>query len=168
VKKRFNIKKKLVEKFEHPYIYFTDSVIYDRAVEQALAAEFQKFEGVAFAVSSRALAEDGVPVTPLMQRLRNNYHPDRSGQIYLVYEPNWFVNGFDGLTVASTHGSPWSYDTFVPIVFAGGNIKPQVVLRRVYTVDVATTLAEIAGVKSPSGAVGVILPEVAEASLESQ
>jgi len=173
VKKRFNIKKKLVEKFEHPYIYFTDSVINDRtinlrAVEQALAAEFQKFEGVAFAVSSRALAEDGVPVTPLMQRLRNNYHPDRSGQIYLVYEPNWYVNSFDGLTVASTHGSPWSYDTFVPIVFAGGNIKPQVVLRRVYTVDVATTLAEIAGVKSPSGAVGVILPEVAEASLESQ
>jgi hypothetical protein len=61
MKERFNIKHKLVEKFEHPYIYFTDAVINDRtidlrAVEQALAAEFQKFKDVTFAVSSRALA----------------------------------------------------------------------------------------------------------------
>jgi arylsulfatase A-like enzyme len=58
------------------------------------------------------------------------------------------------------HGSPWPYDTFVPIIFAGHKLKPQTVSRRVHTVDVASTLANIVGAKPPSGASGEVLLEV--------
>jgi len=70
------------------------------------------------------------------------------------------INDFDGLTVASTHGSPWSYDTFVPVVFLVPGCAPQRVHRRVETVDVAPTLAALLGTKPPSGATGRVLPEV--------
>jgi arylsulfatase A-like enzyme len=90
----------------------------------------------------------------------NNFNPNRSGDIYLVFEPHWFINDFDGLQVSSTHGSPWRYDTFVPIAFAGMQISAQHVYRRVLTVDIAPTLTAFFGIKPPSGSIGVPLVEV--------
>ena len=95
-----------------------------------------------------------------MRAVLNNYHPDRSGDIYVVFEPESFINDMDGLSVTVTHGSPWRYDTFVPILFAGYGIKPQVVSRRVHTIDVALTLSIVAGTRPPSGATGDVLLEV--------
>jgi arylsulfatase A-like enzyme len=61
---------------------------------------------------------------------------------------------------ASTHGSPWRYDTLVPIVIAGKELEPLTVDRPVQTVDVAVTLAAFLGIKSPSGSTGLPLVEV--------
>ena len=95
-----------------------------------------------------------------MRSILRNFHPKRSGDIFLVFEPNIFINDFDGLEVASTHGSPWRYDTFVPVMFAGAGIQPQVVSRPVTPYDIAPTLAARLGVKPPSAAVGHPLVEV--------
>ena len=67
---------------------------------------------------------------------------------------------FDGLTVTVTHGSPWNYDNFVPVVFAGGKLAARRVYRPIETVDVAPTLSAIVGAKPPSGSRGAPLPEV--------
>ena len=61
---------------------------------------------------------------------------------------------------AGTHGSPWRYDTFVPVIFAGAGIEPQKVYREIHTIDVAPTLAAVAGTKPPSGTRGEVLVEV--------
>ena len=61
--------------------------------------------------------------------------------------------------MASAHGSPWSYDSHVPIIFAGAGIEPARIGRRVETVDVATTIAVYLGTKLPSGASGTALNE---------
>jgi hypothetical protein len=95
-----------------------------------------------------------------MRSVLNNYNPRRSGEIYVVFQPNWFINDFDGLAVAVTHGSPWRYDTFVPVIFAGTGLKPQRIYREVHTVDVAPTLSAAAGTKPPSGTRGKVLVEV--------
>ncbi len=71
---------------------------------------------------------------------------------------------FDGLKVAATHGAPWRYDTFVPVVFAGGKLTPGRVYRPIETVDIAPTLAAIVGAKSPSGSRSGPLPEVLQSS----
>ena len=92
--------------------------------------------------------------------MRRNFHPKRSGDIYLVFEPHVFINDFDGLTVAVTHGSPWRYDTFVPIMFAGAGLPPRQVSRAVTPYDIAETLASYLGIASPSASVGEPLGEV--------
>jgi len=119
-----------------------------------------KFPSVALAVSSTALREGGLPDNELYRAVTRNFHPKRSGDVFLVFEPNWFINDFDGLMVASTHGSPWNYDTHVPIVFVGPGLQPAVVQRKVHTVDIAATMAALLGTKRPSGAVGEPLVEV--------
>ena len=112
------------------------------------------------AVSSEALRSADLPEGDIYDAVVRNFHPKRSGDVFLVFEPNWFINDFDGLVVASTHGSPWNYDTFVPIVFAGHRIQASIVDRRVQTVDIAATLAAYLRIRMPSGSVGEPLEEV--------
>ena len=165
LKKQFGIDKELIIGYDHPYVYLNREVIKEynldlRQVEQAVAKELLQFEGIAQAISSSALRESNLPDTPLNQAILKNFNPSRSGDIYLVFEPHWFIRDFDGLEVAATHGSPWRYDTFVPIAFGGMDIPAQHIMRRVYTVDIAATLAAYLGVKPPSGSTGMILEEV--------
>jgi len=61
--------------------------------------------------------------------------------------------------VASTHGSPWNYDTYVPIVFAGAGLDNEIVTRKIHTVDIAPSLSAYVGAKPPSGSVGDVLSE---------
>jgi predicted AlkP superfamily pyrophosphatase or phosphodiesterase len=165
LKKQFGLGEELIEAFFQPYLYLNHDLIREKGldqaqVEQAVAAELLKFDGVAYAVSSTALRTDNLPDTLMMRSIMRNFHSKRSGDIYLVFEPNVFINDFDGLTVASTHGSPWRYDTFVPVIFAGAGLPSVTVSRPVTPYDVAPTLAAYLGMKPPSGAIGIPLPEV--------
>ncbi len=167
IKNKFGIKGKLIEGYDHPYIYLSNEVISNskidlQALEQTIVDELVRFPGVSTAVSSNALERGAVPDNFLTRAISNNYHPKRSGNVYVVFDPGWFINDLDGLSVSVVHGSPWPYDTFVPIIFAGYKLKPQTVSRRVHTVDVASTLANIVGSKPPSGASGNVLLEVVD------
>jgi hypothetical protein len=95
-----------------------------------------------------------------MRAVLHNHYPKRSGDVYVVFEPNVFISDFDGLTVAVTHGSPWTYDTYVPILFAGSGISAKRVNRAVTPYDIAATLAAYLGIKPPSGSIGKPLLEV--------
>ena len=165
LKKQFGIGEELIEAFFQPYLYLNHDLIRDKRldqaeVEKAVAEELMKFDGVAYAVSSTALRTDNLPNTLMTRSILHNFHPKRSGDIYLVFEPNVFINDFDGLIVASTHGSPWRYDTFVPVIFAGAGLPAVTVSRTVTPYDIAPTLAAYLGVKPPSGAIGMPLQEV--------
>ena len=165
IKDRFGISGELFETYSHPYLYFSaevknDNDIDHEALEAAVIEELSRFKGVSLAVSSAALRRGNLPDTHLYRSVINNFHAKRSGDIFIVFEPNWFINDFDGLTVASHHGSPWNYDTHVPIVFAGAGLHAQTVDRRVLSVDIAPTLSSYLGIKAPSGSVGEPLSEV--------
>jgi len=168
LKARFGIGEKLIDTYFHPYLYLNREEIRRQGldqleVEQAVADEVSKFDGVTLALPSSALASGKVPETPITRLILNNYNPRRSGDIYLVFDPNRFINDFDGLTVATTHGSPWRYDTYVPIIFAGKGVSAKQVGRPVETVDIAPTLSIMVGAKLPSGSVGSPLLEVLQA-----
>ncbi len=165
IKTQFGITGSLIETYSHPYLYFSSDVRNDQRIDQealeaAVVEELSKFPGVSLAVSSTALRRGNLPDTHLYRSVVRNFHPKRSGDIFIVFEPNWFINDFDGLTVASTHGSPWGYDTYVPIVFVGAGLEAKTVDRRVETIDIAPTLSTYLNIKAPSGSVGTPLEEV--------
>lgn len=55
------------------------------------------------------------------------------------------------------HGTPYDYDSHVPIVFYGAGVRPGRIADFVRTVDIAPTLAEIAGVRPTERLDGVPL-----------
>ena len=160
VGKRFGIDE-VVRFFYRPYLYLDDDKIaaakLDRTkVEHAIADALTDFDGIALAVASSRLSAQ--QTNPLIAQVRNNTHVSRSGDIYIIQEPYWFL--FDKGPIAAMHGSPWRYDTHVPIIFFGSAIQPKMVHRRVHPVDVAPTIAAILGMTPPGSAEGSALEEV--------
>jgi hypothetical protein len=151
----------IVRFFYRPYLYLDDEKIaaakLDRMkVEQAIADALTDFDGIALAVATSRLTFQ--QTNPLVARVRNNHHLTRSGDVYIIQEPYWFL--FDKGPVTAMHGSPWRYDTHVPIIFMGPGIQPQTVYRRVHPVDVAPTIAAFLGMTPPGSAQGSPLDEV--------
>ena len=91
-----------------------------------------------------------------------NFNPTRSGDIYVVQQPQWVVleDNQEGSPNLLQHNSGWAYDTYVPIAFAGGSTPTAMISRSVYTTDVAATLADLLHTKYPSACVGAPLSEV--------
>jgi predicted AlkP superfamily pyrophosphatase or phosphodiesterase len=151
----------IVRFYYRPYLYLDygriDLVGLDEdEVREMLAHALNKEPGIHLA-ATRAVIE-GWPDRKLANRIRNNFHPERSGDIYVVQEPYWF--NFDKGAVAAMHGSPWNYDTHVPVIFMGPGIRASRIHRPVQPADVAPTLAALLGLSPPASASGNVLSEV--------
>ena len=83
------------------------------------------------------------PANPLHELYLNSYHPERSGDLILVLEPN--VLPVPASVVVASHGSPYPYDTHVPLIFRLQNGAGGIVAERANTIDLAPTLAAILG-----------------------
>ena len=62
---------------------------------------------------------------------------------------------------ATTHGTPYYYDRVVPIIFLGAGVEAGVSEGAAATVDVAPTLAALAGIETPGDLDGEVLLESA-------
>jgi predicted AlkP superfamily pyrophosphatase or phosphodiesterase len=151
----------IVKFYYRPYLYLESAKIEAAGldtdnVQREIAAALTGQAGVALAVARNEI--QAPQITPLLQQIQRNFHPDRSGDIYVVQNPYWF--NFDKGPVAAMHGSPWRYDTHVPIIFAGVGIRSHIVHRLVHPVDVAPTLSALLGMTAPGSSRGTILTEV--------
>ena len=167
LKAEFGIAEELVDQFFQPYVYLNREVISERGLDLAevshrVAEELRKLPGIAYAVSSSDLRAGALAQTPATDAILANFHEERSGDIYVVFEPHWFVSEFDGASVTGSHGSPWRYDTHVPVIWMGPDIDAARIGRRVETVDVAPTIAAYLGIRPPSGTRGRVMTEVLE------
>jgi hypothetical protein len=95
----------------------------------------------------------GAPAAPRVSGARQQwlemfargYFPGRSGQVFVVPKEGWFVTSADPL-YRFMHGSPWEYDTHIPLLLYG----PPFVRRGQYQApatqqDVAPTVGRIIG-----------------------
>jgi predicted AlkP superfamily pyrophosphatase or phosphodiesterase len=120
------------------------------AVRRAAATWLGKQPSVVLAVPRDDLytAPD---VAGLVEPLRRGYYPGRSGDVLYVVKP------FHVISAASTgtnHGTPYSYDKQVPVVFAGKGVKPGVYPQTISTTDVAPTVAALLEMSAPASAEG--------------
>ncbi len=166
--KRFGSVEGLISRFSAPYVYVDRKVVASHhldvaEVERVIAHGIAALPGIAVAMPSADLATSSEGDSELVAEIRRNFNPDRSGDVYIVQEPLWQIEEKEdggGSFPLVQHGSPWPYDTFVPVAFAGAGVPANMVFRRIYTVDVAATLSAFVRAKYPSASVGVPLTEV--------
>ena len=104
--------------------------------------------------STRAPAAPATQRQDFLERFARGYYPGRSGQIFLVPREGDFITVRDA-NYAFTHGSPWSYDSSIPILFYGPPfIRQGEFDSPVAQQDVAPTLASLLGTPPPSTATG--------------
>ena len=57
----------------------------------------------------------------------------------------------------TNHGTPYNYDTHVPLVWFGVGVKPGTYVERVSVTDLAPTLAHLLGIPAPPMSRGHVL-----------
>jgi predicted AlkP superfamily pyrophosphatase or phosphodiesterase len=167
VKARLGTSVEVIRMYEHPYIYLDEEAVAKSGhsieeAERAVAEEAVKIPGIHSAITRTDLIQGTFAPTPLNQKILNNFHPKRSGSVHVIAEQFWyFAYEMDDVTeLAAIHGSPWKYDTYVPLFFVGHGIPAQRIARAVTPYDIAATLAAYLEIKPPSGSVGKPLTEV--------
>jgi predicted AlkP superfamily pyrophosphatase or phosphodiesterase len=126
---------------------------------ETVAADALRSQPHVFRVYTRSeLTNGSTDGDRITQRVRNGFSPDHSGDLIVIHDPNWLGGGEGG----TTHGSPYSYDTHVPVIFWGARnlIRPGVYHGEAGVQDIAPTLATLLGIATPSGAVGRTLDEI--------
>src|SRR5947208_1527388 len=99
--------------------------------------------------------------TPLATRQRflemfaRAYFPGRTGQVLIVPREGGFITRAD---VAYMHGSPWTYNVAIPLMFAGPAVKAGTYWTPAAQQDVAPTLAAALGMQMPPTTTGHVLP----------
>src|SRR5205807_5376020 len=83
------------------------------------------------------------------ERVRLSFHPDHSGDVAVVVKPYYLVSTY---LTGTTHGSPHAYDTHVPLVIYGPNIRAGVRKDAVTPQAAAVILAHALGIKGPAAA----------------
>lgn len=163
---RFGVEEDLVVTFKNPSFYLDEGRITALGlnlaeVEQVLATALVNLPGFDNAITRTDLMTGNVPDTTRMDQVRRAFHPKRSGNVLVVQSPSWYLYP-DAEKYAAMHGSPHSYDTFVPIMFAGPCIPARQSFRAVAPEDVASTITSYLGIKPPTGNMGSPLVEILE------
>ena len=93
----------------------------------------------------------------LMQR---GYLRRRSGDVLVTLLPGWFEGNNGKESKGTTHGTAFAYDTHVPILWYGWQVKKGASAERVSITDIAPTLAQWLHIMEPNGTTGHPLRQV--------
>jgi predicted AlkP superfamily pyrophosphatase or phosphodiesterase len=118
-----------------------------------------KTEGIAQVFPASAIRQASYGEEGMRGKVVRGFNPKRCGDIAFVLEPGWLAwNGVTG----STHGSAYSYDTHVPILFYGAGIKKGSSSQFHTITDIAPTLSILLRIKFPSGTTGQPISEICD------
>src|SRR5215208_305698 len=105
----------------------------------------------------RSAPPDSASRQRFLAMFARTYFPGRTGQLLIVPREGDFITRPDP-NVEYMHGSPWSYDVSIPVMFAGPAVKTGVFSVPVAQQDVAPTLAASLSVQMPPTTTGRVLP----------
>lgn len=143
-----------IESNQPPWIYINHRQIEARklnrdAVTEALAAHLRKQPNLYRVYTAKQIETQ--PANDAIDRLvKASYHPERSGDIFLLPKPYcFFGSDKDGGT---THGSPFEYDRHVPLVVYGPGLPKGQQSEPVAPQHAAVIIADFLGLKPPRDA----------------
>ncbi len=118
---------------------------------QKMVAEFlMGIQGVANAYTA-ATIETYFHQDDLASLIKNGYYKKRSGDVIVQFEPGWMEYN----KVGTTHGSEYSYDTHVPLLWWGWKTpKGKQSMKLVNITDIAPTLSIVLNADFPSACTG--------------
>ena len=127
----------------------TKSIVADKLVEEII-----NLDGVYKAVTAKTLQTarftDGI-----MNSLQNGYNQKYSGDVLMIPFPATLTGGKTG----TSHGSGYSYDTHIPIIFYGNGIQQGSSKKRHEIIDIAPTIANLLQIEAPNSSTGKIIVE---------
>ena len=159
IEKDFKVKKSVLAVMNNQVIYNKSEITASKADFDAIKKETIAYlrlqDGIQDAVDNTRLSESTLPAE-IKERITNGYNARRSGDVYFLLKPNWF----DGGATGTTHGAWYPYDSHIPLVFMGWNVRPGKTNKTHYMTDISATLAAMLRIQMPSGCIGEPITEL--------
>ncbi|HEY4649543.1 MAG TPA: alkaline phosphatase family protein, partial [Gemmatimonadales bacterium] len=133
-----------------PWLYLNLDALRDRRIdlgeaERVAQRAVQRVPGVARALTATELQRERASNSH--SRAEFSFYPPRSGNIYYELSPYLLP---EPKSQGTTHGSPWEYDTHVPMLWLASGIRPGNYGDSVGVADLAPTLSALLGIPAPS------------------
>lgn len=141
-----------ISKYINQNIYLNRGLLTDKKlniedIEKKIAVWLANVPAVSYVLPASDIATAGGNMNNL---LRNGYMATRSGDAIVVLKPGWVEDKAKG----TTHGSGYSYDTHIPLLWYGWHINPGSTSSPVNVTDIAPTLSRLLDISFPSGCTG--------------
>jgi len=139
-----------------PFIYLDHDTLEKHHIpapqaQDVAAAAAAAAPGVMAAYTRTQLLTGSLPSSPVAHAASNSFYAKRAGDVFIVLDP-YAVPVADPRE--TSHGTPWNYDSQVPLLLWGSAFKPGVYFNRCQPIDLAATLAATLGLAQPSGSQG--------------
>ena len=112
----------------------------------------------------RVVLSTDIPILPdsdpLAAVLRRSIRPGRSGDLFLIVGEKFLLHD---QPTGTSHGTPWDYDTHVPLVFWGRGVAAGHYPAAASPMDIAPTLGRLLGLAYAPGDGGALRTELAAA-----
>ncbi len=123
-------------------------------------AEFMlRFKGVASTVTANAFKNGNFAAEDMRGLVQNGYQPKRSGDVMIILQPGWIDSETQ---TGTTHGTGYSYDTHVPLLWYGWNIKPGSTTESIRPIDIAPTISMMLNIPFPDACSGRVIRSLTE------
>ena len=126
-------------------------------VQEAIVNEIISYEHVDKAYTAVTMSSTSF-TTGIEALLQKGFNQKRSGDVIIVPDTGYISYGKTG----SSHGSGFSYDTHVPLLFFGKGINHGQTLKKTEITDIAPTISALLGISFPNAAIGQPLEFVLE------
>lgn len=127
-------------------------------VAQTIADEAINHKKIYKSVTARTM-QTTTFTNGILHVLQNGYNQKFSGDVILVPNPSTIASSS---RKGTTHGSGYSYDTHIPMIFYGNGIKQGASKQQYEIVDIAPTISNLLQIEFPNGCSGKIIEEVLE------
>jgi predicted AlkP superfamily pyrophosphatase or phosphodiesterase len=157
--KNFN-SQRLVTSFFNYQVHFNDKLVDSLHIDKeqlkaAVIDHMTKVPEVSRVFDISKLAETTLPAKQ-KEMLANGWFPARSGDVQFILKPGSIDAGATG----TTHGLWNPYDSHIPLLWYGWNIKKGKTNRELYMTDIAATLAAMLNIQMPNGCIGKVIEEI--------
>ena len=152
---------KWVLNFINDQLYLDQKLIAEKKVDPAEAERVAgdaalTTDGVVNYFTRTQIVGGRMPIGAIARRVNNGFNRERSGDVWIITRPLcFFVEG----ELPTTHGSPYNYDTHVPVILFGASVRPGRYNADCSPSDIAPTLAAMLAIEPPSNRTGRVLVE---------
>jgi predicted AlkP superfamily pyrophosphatase or phosphodiesterase len=131
------------------------------ALEQAAMREISSFPGINFVFTRSQLEAGNMPATRVGKLVTRGWHQKSAADLVVIQKPfYYFMSKTTKSPTVCSHGTPYSYDTNVPLLIEGARwINQGRYTAPTEVVDIAPTLSSILNIRLPSAAEGRVLTE---------
>ena len=150
----------LVLNYSNFNLYFNKEMIKTKALDLAKVKQAFKDFLVTQDQVKRAYSEEEILANSgtdyYLNCIAKGYDATQDGDLVILDKPGYIEYGATG----TSHGTPYSYDTHVPLLFYGWNIKKGESHDRKVITQIAPTLAQKLQIQFPNGTEANVLTEI--------